>query len=85
MIWRLAWAHPEFGQIIATCSADRSVKIWSREPAVGPLCLCSRQLPTVPTWTVDFALDWFYPGVPYIGMLTHPLVISCFVCYTSTP
>ncbi|CAN0319849.1 unnamed protein product, partial [Discosporangium mesarthrocarpum] len=28
MIWRLAWAHPEFGQIIATCSADRMVKIW---------------------------------------------------------
>ena len=28
-IWRLAWAHPEFGQIIASCSADRcSLKVF---------------------------------------------------------
>ncbi|CAJ0932683.1 unnamed protein product, partial [Mesorhabditis belari] len=27
-VWRVAWAHPEFGQIIATCSNDRSVHIW---------------------------------------------------------
>lgn len=27
-ILRVAWAHPEYGQVIASCSADRSVKIW---------------------------------------------------------
>ncbi|KAL3313691.1 Nucleoporin SEH1 [Cichlidogyrus casuarinus] len=27
-VWRVAWAHPEFGQIIATCSFDRTVEIW---------------------------------------------------------
>jgi nucleoporin SEH1 len=27
-IWRLAWAHPEFGQVLASCSFDRKVCIW---------------------------------------------------------
>ena len=27
-IWRLSWAHPEFGQIIAACSFDNCVSIW---------------------------------------------------------
>uniref|UniRef100_A0A9J2P7R3 Anaphase-promoting complex subunit 4 WD40 domain-containing protein n=1 Tax=Ascaris lumbricoides TaxID=6252 RepID=A0A9J2P7R3_ASCLU len=27
-VWKVVWAHPEFGQILATCSFDRSVIIW---------------------------------------------------------
>ncbi|KAF1320992.1 Nucleoporin-like protein, partial [Globisporangium splendens] len=27
-VWKIAWAHPEFGQIIASCSFDRTVSIW---------------------------------------------------------
>jgi len=27
-VWKVSWAHPEFGQIIATCSFDRSAAIW---------------------------------------------------------
>ncbi|VDM59456.1 unnamed protein product [Angiostrongylus costaricensis] len=27
-VWRVVWAHPEFGQLLATCSYDRSVHIW---------------------------------------------------------
>jgi WD40 repeat protein len=27
-IWRVDWAHPQFGQVIATCSADTYVKIY---------------------------------------------------------
>ena len=27
-VWRVAWAHPEFGQVIATCSFDRTAVIW---------------------------------------------------------
>ncbi|KAK2162204.1 hypothetical protein LSH36_102g09008 [Paralvinella palmiformis] len=27
-VWRVAWAHPEFGQVIATCSFDRTASIW---------------------------------------------------------
>jgi nucleoporin SEH1 len=27
-IWRLDWAHPEFGQVIASCSEDRTICIW---------------------------------------------------------
>jgi len=27
-IWKIEWANPEFGQIIASCSFDRQVAIW---------------------------------------------------------
>jgi nucleoporin SEH1 len=27
-VWKVAWAHPEFGQILASCSFDRTVSIW---------------------------------------------------------
>ncbi|KAI0986901.1 hypothetical protein GJ496_007463 [Pomphorhynchus laevis] len=27
-VWRVSWAHPEFGQILASCSLDRQVIIW---------------------------------------------------------
>lgn len=30
-IWRLSWAHPEFGQLLASCSEDGSVKIWEEQ------------------------------------------------------
>eukprot|EP01086_Lenisia_limosa_P015434 TRINITY_DN4938_c0_g1_i2.p1 TRINITY_DN4938_c0_g1~~TRINITY_DN4938_c0_g1_i2.p1 ORF type:complete len:252 (-),score=36.74 TRINITY_DN4938_c0_g1_i2:128-883(-) len=28
-IWQCAWSHPKFGSLIATCSFDRTVCIWS--------------------------------------------------------
>ena len=27
-VWKVTWAHPEFGQVIATCSFDRTASIW---------------------------------------------------------
>ena len=27
-VLKLSWAHPEFGQVIASCSFDRSIKVW---------------------------------------------------------
>ncbi|KAJ0404329.1 hypothetical protein ATCC90586_007643 [Pythium insidiosum] len=33
-VWKLAWAHPEFGQILASCSFDRTVSIWEDQGAV---------------------------------------------------
>lgn len=32
IIWRVTWAHPEFGQVIATCSHDRTTGIWEELP-----------------------------------------------------
>lgn len=35
-ILRVSWAHPEFGQVFATCSTDSTVRIWEeQEGAVG--------------------------------------------------
>jgi len=27
-VWKVTWAHPDFGQVIATCSFDRTAAIW---------------------------------------------------------
>ena len=27
-VWQVAWAHPMFGNILASCSYDRKVLIW---------------------------------------------------------
>jgi len=32
-VWKVNWAHPEFGQVIATCSFDRTAAVW--EEIVG--------------------------------------------------
>eukprot|EP01091_Cochliopodium_minus_P010286 TRINITY_DN2688_c0_g2_i2.p1 TRINITY_DN2688_c0_g2~~TRINITY_DN2688_c0_g2_i2.p1 ORF type:complete len:308 (+),score=86.38 TRINITY_DN2688_c0_g2_i2:30-953(+) len=30
-VWQISWAHPQFGNIIASCSYDRKVIIWKEE------------------------------------------------------
>ena len=30
-VWRVVWAHPEFGQVLATCSFDRTVAVWEEQ------------------------------------------------------
>ena len=30
-MWRVTWAHPEFGQVLATCSFDRTAAVWEKE------------------------------------------------------
>lgn len=34
-IWRVSWSHPEFGQLIASCSEDRTVCIWEEQESVA--------------------------------------------------
>jgi nucleoporin SEH1 len=31
-VWKVTWAHPEFGQVIATCSFDRTAAVWEEIP-----------------------------------------------------
>lgn len=45
MIWKLAWAHPEFGQVLATCSADGMVKIWEEQEGIGGESTSARWYP----------------------------------------
>jgi len=30
-VWKVRFAHPEFGQVLATCSFDNSVHIYDRD------------------------------------------------------
>lgn len=41
-VLRAGWAHPEFGQVIATCSTDRELIIWE-EPEIRTRPFCSRR------------------------------------------
>ena len=34
-ITKLTWAHPEFGQLIASCSLDRSIGIWEEQDIIA--------------------------------------------------
>ncbi len=31
VVWRLCWSHPEFGSVLASASADKSVCIWEEQ------------------------------------------------------
>jgi len=31
-VWKVNWASPEFGQVIATCSFDRTAAVWEEIP-----------------------------------------------------
>ena len=33
-VWRVSWAHPEFGQLLASCSLDRNVNVWEEQENV---------------------------------------------------
>jgi nucleoporin SEH1 len=33
-IWRISWAHPEFGNILASCSFDHNVHLWEEQEGV---------------------------------------------------
>ncbi|PAV58611.1 hypothetical protein WR25_16036 isoform A [Diploscapter pachys] len=35
-IWRIVWAHPDFGQILATCSFDRNINIFKEDIMEDP-------------------------------------------------
>lgn len=41
-VWKVTWAHPEFGQVLATCSFDRSVAIWEELSMLTILMLYNR-------------------------------------------
>lgn len=34
-VWKVTWAHPDFGQILATCSFDRTAAVWEEITTEG--------------------------------------------------
>ena len=34
-MWQVAWAHPKYGNILASCSYDGKVIIWKEQGASG--------------------------------------------------
>ncbi|XP_077495612.1 uncharacterized protein LOC144106644 isoform X2 [Amblyomma americanum] len=38
-VWQVAWAHPVFGSLLASCSYDRTVRVWADRGADNWLCV----------------------------------------------
>jgi len=50
-VWRVTWAHPEFGQVLATCSFDRTAAVWEElNNAAIPGAKCANDKSTNCTW-----------------------------------
>lgn len=79
--WRVAWAHPEFGQVIATCSFDRTIAIWE-EVAGGQV---SEEGPSMRTLLVFqlFSMYTYNFGEIVSVFVAIKLAVarSCFGCY----
>ena len=33
-MWKVTWAHPEFGQVLASCSFDRTAAVWEEQGTI---------------------------------------------------
>lgn len=64
-VWQVAWAHPKFGSIIATCSYDRRVFLW-KETATN-------------VWTKIYEHDKHESSVNSIAWAPHEfgLILAC--------
>lgn len=40
-VWKVTWAHPECGQVLATCSFDRTAAVWEEIGIIIHTCLDS--------------------------------------------
>lgn len=38
-VWQVAWAHPKFGSILASCSYDGKAIIWKEQPETRQWCI----------------------------------------------
>ena len=34
-MWKVTWAHPEFGQVLASCSFDRTAAVWEEQGIIN--------------------------------------------------
>ncbi len=72
-MWRIAWAHPEFGQVLATGSFDTTAVIWEETDGVAAGGDGSQSI-----WVR--ALNGGFSGVRACGSIRFPLSIGsdCF-------
>ncbi|KAN0078310.1 WD40-repeat-containing domain protein [Tylopilus felleus] len=68
-VWQVAWAHPKFGNILASCSYDGQVLIW-REQTQGP---------SAGTWTKIKEHSLHTASVNSISWAPHELgaILAC--------
>ncbi|OQR95398.1 nucleoporin [Thraustotheca clavata] len=55
-VWKVTWAHPEFGQIVASCSFDRTAIVWEESLAKPQTPLLSTDGSQAPAWALQAQL-----------------------------
>lgn len=75
-VWKVTWAHPEFGQVIATCSFDRTAVVW--EEQVGEI---SSSLQTKSKWVLKASLVDSSNSVTDIKFAPKELGLLLANCY----
>ncbi|TFK98567.1 protein transporter SEC13, partial [Pterulicium gracile] len=54
-VWSVAWAHPKFGHILASCSYDGKVLIWKEQPGQGWVKVNEHTLHTASVNSISWA------------------------------
>jgi WD40 repeat protein len=79
-VWQVAWAHPKFGHILASCSYDGKVIIWKeQQPASAgwakikehSLHTASGAFPLLHSCHSADKKEWATQSTPYHGLLTN--------------
>jgi protein transport protein SEC13 len=71
-VWQVAWAHPKYGSILASCSYDGKVLIW-KETATGSAAASNK------TWTTIKEHNLHNASVNSVSWAPHELgaIVAC--------
>jgi nucleoporin SEH1 len=78
---KVTWAHPKFGQILASCSDDTSVEIWEEQDSLSGLQPKWHKRTTLPEPTKPIKDVAFCPS--HLGL---KIAAACMdgICYVYT-
>lgn len=82
-VWQIAWAHPKYGQILASCSYDGKVLIWKEQaPQSGWIKIGEHSLHTASGAIFSYVIKTFYlwyVAVNSVSWAPHELgaILSC--------
>ena len=69
-VWQVAWAHPQYGQLLASCSFDGAILLWQHQETPGHLQQQTLQ-PQAQPWTVLQELTHHLSSVNAIAWAPH--------------
>lgn len=84
-VWQVAWAHPMYGNILASCSYDRKVIIWKEENGTWEKTHEHTGHDSSGTLSVAGESGWGGPWMRMTSVLPNALVLSPLQCFLFVP